>query len=244
MSSSFTILHITGKDIIDLLHRITTYDFHLNPSDFQPALILNPQGKIVASFEWRKTNPEQIEIKIPFAGTPDAKQSFLDVLDHFTFSEKYTVTESILEETIDEEQELARIKNEIPILGKEFQCDGKTSPLDINLNQAISDQKGCYPGQEVIEKVIAIGQAPKRLKYFQTLDLSIKENDKLFYVSENNSVQEVGIITSTFQDNSNTPAILHGLAIIRKTVAAPGTELFTENFTDSKNNNSIKVKIQ
>lgn len=45
--------------------------------------------------------------------------------------------------------------------GKEIQPDA--NPLELNLRSAIADQKGCYPGQEVIEKIIAIGSPAKRL---------------------------------------------------------------------------------
>jgi folate-binding Fe-S cluster repair protein YgfZ len=33
----------------------------------------------------------------------------------------------------------------------------------VNLSHAIADQKGCYPGQEVIEKIIALGSPARRL---------------------------------------------------------------------------------
>jgi folate-binding protein YgfZ len=36
-------------------------------------------------------------------------------------------------------------------------------PLEIGLKDAIADNKGCYPGQEVIEKIVALGSPPRRL---------------------------------------------------------------------------------
>jgi folate-binding protein YgfZ len=38
-----------------------------------------------------------------------------------------------------------------------------TNPLEIGLPEAISSNKGCYPGQEVIEKIISLGAPAKRL---------------------------------------------------------------------------------
>lgn len=45
--------------------------------------------------------------------------------------------------------------------GMEIQPE--SNPLDLNLVSAIADQKGCYPGQEVIEKITARGSPAKRL---------------------------------------------------------------------------------
>ena len=53
------------------------------------------------------------------------------------------------------------IEQGTPWWSKEIQKD--SNPLELNLRSAIADQKGCYPGQEVIEKIIAIGSPAKRL---------------------------------------------------------------------------------
>lgn len=54
-----------------------------------------------------------------------------------------------------------RVENGTAWWGIEIQPE--SNPLDLGLTGAIADQKGCYPGQEVIEKIIAIGSPAKRL---------------------------------------------------------------------------------
>ncbi|MCM0607119.1 MAG: hypothetical protein KA715_13600 [Xanthomonadaceae bacterium] len=54
-----------------------------------------------------------------------------------------------------------RVENGTAWWGIEIQPD--SNPLDLALVSAIADQKGCYPGQEVIEKIIALGSPAKRL---------------------------------------------------------------------------------
>jgi folate-binding protein YgfZ len=148
---------LTGKDGIDLLQRITTLDFNrLSIGQTQPGLILNPQGKILSYFEATRTElSDQFEITF--------EDQFLDLLDQFTFGERYQIDHL---ENLKLEHELSdqdRIQNLVPKLGKEFFSNGETNPLEINLSNAIHDQKGCYPGQEVIEKIISLGSPSKKL---------------------------------------------------------------------------------
>jgi folate-binding protein YgfZ len=39
----------------------------------------------------------------------------------------------------------------------------EANPLEIGMRDGIADNKGCYPGQEVIEKIISLGSPAKRL---------------------------------------------------------------------------------
>ena len=39
----------------------------------------------------------------------------------------------------------------------------EANPLELGLRFAIADNKGCYPGQEVIEKIVSLGSPAKRL---------------------------------------------------------------------------------
>ena len=45
----------------------------------------------------------------------------------------------------------------------DFEITDTAMPLEVGLRQAIADHKGCYPGQEVIEKIISLGSPPRRL---------------------------------------------------------------------------------
>jgi folate-binding protein YgfZ len=91
-----------------------------------------------------------------------------------------------------------------------------TNPLEVGLPEAISGNKGCYPGQEVIEKIISLGAPAKRLVkiegtgIFPVVGSVLKSAD-----------QEAGHVTTV------SPT-LHGfiaLAILKKIFAKEGQAL-------------------
>lgn len=195
---------LSGQDGIDLLQRITTLDFkRLSVNLPQPGLILNPQGKILCYFEaTSKGTPDQIEITF--------EDTFLELLDQYTFGERYKIEKlAIIEDRISPEQELKRIKARIPKFGNEFVSNGETNPLEVNLESAIHDQKGCYPGQEVIEKIIAIGSPAK----------------KLCLVKCENPSASITLPMDLDHAKLTSYQAPYGLAIVRKTHTNPGSLL-------------------
>lgn len=57
--------------------------------------------------------------------------------------------------------EMRRIEAGRPAVGAEF--TGDTSPLEVSGLFGITEGKGCYPGQEVIERTLALGSPPRAL---------------------------------------------------------------------------------
>ena len=200
---------LTGKDGIDLLQRITTLDFsRLTPDLPQSGLILNPQGKILCYFEVTlKNSSDQIELQF--------NDSLLELLDQYTFGERYKIEKlDPIENSHSSESEINRIKSRVPKLEKEFLNNGETNPLEVNLQMAIHDQKGCYPGQEVIEKIIAIGSPSKKLCVVKCTDENIIDIETPLDL-------DFGKLTSY-----KAP---YGLAIVRKTHTSAGTKLNSIN---------------
>ena len=196
---------LTGKDGIDLLQRITTLDFkRLDTAIAHPGLFLNAQGKILCHFMATK-KPDGDSVEITF------ENQFLELLDQYTFSERYRIeTLSNDSSHAPELYEMERIRARIPKEGNEFLANGETNPLEVNLQSAIHDQKGCYPGQEVIEKIIAIGSPAKRLCLVKIVDGTTLPAPLPLEL-------DFGKLTSF-----ESP---YGLAIVRKTHASPGTPL-------------------
>lgn len=96
-------------------------------------------------------------------------------------------------------------------------------PLEIGLRDSISDNKGCYPGQEVIEKIVALGSPPKRLALIQGEGSPPQLGEKIFNLADNPS--EVGQITSVTSSNGK----FFALGLVRKIHAKEGLEVqFTE----------------
>lgn len=58
--------------------------------------------------------------------------------------------------------ELWRVENLKPRVDQEIEPD-TVLPVEVNLQNGIAQAKGCYPGQEVIEKIFSYGSPPRRL---------------------------------------------------------------------------------
>jgi folate-binding protein YgfZ len=101
-----------------------------------------------------------------------------------------------------------------------------TGPLEIGLTDAIAGQKGCYPGQEVIEKIISLGAPAKRLALVELGSAAgdgFRAGAKLYNLAE--PPIEVGELTTV---DRLAPG-LKALAIVRKIHAKEGLEVKLEN---------------
>ena len=87
-----------------------------------------------------------------------------------------------------------------------FEWNERYTPLDVNGRVGIVEQKGCYPGQEVIERTIAIGRPARRLVTVKGQIIS--PNEEIF----NGGDESIGVITSVVQ---SSPSTRLGLAVIR-----------------------------
>ncbi len=92
-------------------------------------------------------------------------------------------------------------------------------PLEIGLKAAIADNKGCYPGQEVIEKIVALGSPARRLVLIEGAVPAPSPGDRIHGAVE--SHPEVGQVTSVSEEAGRFRA----LGVLRKTHAKEGLEL-------------------
>src|SRR5690606_38294587 len=91
------------------------------------------------------------------------------------------------------------------------------NPLEIGLREGIADNKGCYPGQEVIEKIISLGSPARRLARVDGQGAKPAPGSKVFNEAE--PPAEVGEITSSVEV---TPGRFEALALVRKIHAKDG----------------------
>ncbi len=192
---------LTGNDAVDLLHRISTIDTkRLNEVTWTPGLILSVQGKILCFFEVKKPSVDSLEIQF--------NEKFLELFDQYTFGERYSI-QSLPSETLKSEltSEATRIQSLTPQEGHEFLCNGVTNPLEINLQFAIHENKGCYPGQEVIEKIISLGSPARKLCLLEGKTSELLPTP-LF---DPTTGAEVGMLTSSESDSH------FSLGIIKRT---------------------------
>jgi len=116
--------------------------------------------------------------------------------------------------------EIARIEAGLPRFGADM--DESNIPLECGIeSRAVSYQKGCYIGQEVINRIHSIGHVNKELRGLRLAD-ELKslpaKGDKLFHDGK-----EAGYVTSAVK----SPALNANIALgyVRREVNAPGTEL-------------------
>jgi tRNA-modifying protein YgfZ len=116
--------------------------------------------------------------------------------------------------------EMARIEAGIPRFGVDM--DATNIPLECGIeSRAVSYTKGCYIGQEVINRIHSIGHVNRELRGLRLADdlktLPVK-GDKLF-----KDGKEVGYITSALA----SPALKANIALgyVRREAGAIGTEL-------------------
>jgi folate-binding protein YgfZ len=116
--------------------------------------------------------------------------------------------------------EIARIEAGIPRFGADM--DENTNPLEAGLEtRAISFNKGCYIGQEVISRIHTYSEVAKSLRGLRLAD-DLKhlpgKGDKLFHDGK-----EVGFVTS----GTVSPRLSAKIALgyIKREANQPGTEL-------------------
>lgn len=227
MPKSFTLnrLEVIGSDALDLLHRISTIhvqQLQLNQPQF--TMILNPLGKIECAFTLNKIDPQNLFITLTDDENRTHEKKLRETLDHYTFAERYelkNIDSSVAMPSLISDE--IRIEKMIPEYGHEYWADGKTQPLEINLRGAIHDQKGCYPGQEVIEKIISLGSPAKRLCQIKSLnDQSLNEVSTLY--ADADLKNEIGALT-TFNGK-------RALAIIKKTHAKENQLIYSTTLSN------------
>jgi folate-binding protein YgfZ len=70
-------------------------------------------------------------------------------------------------------------------------------PLNLDLSGAISFDKGCYTGQEVIARMHYLGKAKKRLFQFTTIESATIDSGMPVFDQRGNNIGEVFSVTST-----------------------------------------------
>lgn len=109
-----------------------------------------------------------------------------------------------------------RVRMMSPALDSEITSE--RNPLELGMSAGIAANKGCYPGQEVIEKIISLGAPSKRLALLEgkASPRALTEANSLKILGPEGS--EVGRITSWAGRGDGT---FSALGLISKTQAEP-----------------------
>ena len=125
--------------------------------------------------------------------------------------------------------DMTRIEAGVPRFGVDM--DESNIPLECGIEaRAVSYSKGCYIGQEVINRIHSIGHVNKELRGLRLADGSKKlpaKGDKLFHGGK-----EVGYVTSVVKSAAFDANI--ALGYVRREANAPGTELMLHGTEEAK----------
>jgi folate-binding protein YgfZ len=130
------------------------------------------------------------------------------------------------------EFEHARIQTLFPRVDRELVMDA--NPLEIGLREGVADNKGCYPGQEVIEKIVSLGAPAKRLVLLSGTG-PLPAHGAAVRLGES---MEVGTISSAARFEGES---FLALALVRKNAASEGTKL---NLAGSSTGSALEVNVE
>jgi tRNA-modifying protein YgfZ len=115
------------------------------------------------------------------------------------------------------EYEILRVEAGLP--SAQHELSEEYSPLEVNLESAVSDTKGCYTGQEVIARQMTYDKVTRRL-----VGLFLGEEIPLG-AQVRGEGKPVGVITSAVLSPRYGPI---ALSIIKRPYHQPGTELIVD----------------
>jgi tRNA-modifying protein YgfZ len=113
-----------------------------------------------------------------------------------------------------ESYHILRVESGLPAAGTEL--TDEYTPLEVGMEQAISDSKGCYPGQEVIARQVTYNKITQRFVRLK-LHTPAFPGDRLYFEDK-----RAGKITSAVVSPRFGP---RALAVVRKPYFEPGTIL-------------------
>jgi folate-binding protein YgfZ len=209
-------LKVTGRDAVDLLHRVTSNDVRgLAVGDENRQCLLTMKGRMIAPFRLRR-EADGCVLKGPL----ELKPAVVEALERYIIIDDVTV-ESLEDEPGPPDDETARIERGEPRW--EIDVDGDTIPYEANLEEYVSTKKGCYTGQEVMARIETYGQVQKRLV---RLESRAARRPSCCVLKLEGA--EAGRITSVGERVSSDGA-WHALGLARRDAWAPGTELEGED---------------
>ena len=163
---------VEGPDALSYLESQVSQDLSdLQIGESAWTLVLEPTGKVTSLARLHRTTDEGFELDTDAGYGAD----LLARLDRFRIRVKATT--ALVEASVDAppRNESERIELGWPAMGHEL-VPGETVPQGTGLTRvAVSFTKGCYPGQELVERMDSRGaEAPRTLRRLDVPDGSVQ----------------------------------------------------------------------
>ncbi len=178
-----------GADAQKYLHsQVSQMLLDLGVGEHRWTFVLEPTGKIVALARVRRTGEDRFELDTD-AGFGEALLARLDRFKIRVAADTTLVPST--QDAIDASDEHDRIVTGWPRMGAEI-VPGETIPGGTGLTGiAVSYTKGCYPGQELVERMDSrAAQAPRLLRRLEVSE-GTSPGDPVIDAGD-----EVGVVTS------------------------------------------------
>lgn len=160
--TTYVIIRVTGDDAFEFLQAQLTNDLKRLESEAEIlAAWCNPKGRVI----WFGT-VSKVESGYALSAAPDMAEDIVQGLTKFRFRSK---VEFAIEEggSIDP---ASLVSNGFVYIGKDQ--SGKFTPhmLNLDLIDAVSFDKGCYPGQEIVARTHYRGATKRRCLRFESAE--------------------------------------------------------------------------
>jgi folate-binding protein YgfZ len=224
-------IRVTGEDRARLIHALTTNHVQqMKPGDQVYAFFLTAQGRIVSDC-YITCYDDYLLLDIG----SEVRDTVLTHIDHYIIADDVTL-EDVSDGTFSliaagrriygpadqkeqvsgelglvpasaDEFEAFRVEHFHPVFGKDF--NSSTLPQETGLTHALHFNKGCYLGQEIVERIRSRGHVNKTLVGLKASS-TIPTGAKVRFNGE-----EIGQVTSNASGNA--------IAMVRVTGSKPGT---------------------
>lgn len=194
------LIRFSGPDALDFLQRLTTQDIkNLALGECAGCALLTGNGLLISFFQISQTEDGYV-IGVESSQFDSTFQS----LEKFHFTEDLTIAEIRKDDGSGDASRIARSYSEgflnalradlgLPKMGIDITV--KNLILEAPLRNFVSREKGCYPGQEVVERVFTYGNVAKKLVSLTCLNaeaLNIPPKSKISFEGK-----EIGEVTSS-----------------------------------------------
>jgi len=215
-------IDLVGSDAQDFAHRMFSRNIkRLDEGHPTPSVFLSAEGRI-QSFFWVEKIREGLRLAVPL----NLLKPTAELIEKYHFAENFKLQmgpdPSVSYELAPDEWrgthfefhwdspakfgddldwELYRIQHLIPIFPNDF--DQGTLVFDVGLDDCCDEGKGCYIGQEIVERVRSrAGHGPKRFSLLSS-QARLSPGDSLM----DSEGKTVAALTSSFWDDSQSFAL-------------------------------------
>ena len=153
------LIEVTGADAVGYLHSQLSQDIgSLAVGERMLSLVLEPDGRVCAPIGVSRIEDERLILDVD----PGYGEAVTARLLRFRLRTDVEFTMTAAERSRDAREEESRIIDGWPALGSEI-IPGETLAAETGLTTvAVSFTKGCYPGQELVERMDSRGAIPPR----------------------------------------------------------------------------------